>query len=171
MSRQEEHHAQAALVRWLAAKGVIAMAIPNAARRSARQAAYLKAEGMIAGAPDLILSRLTETSGDWSPVAIEMKRAKGGRTTPAQDEMHARLRAERWAVLVCRGLDDAIRQVSHVYGWPVPQSSSLPPSPPPAPKRARATGRRTASGATSTPVTSPPSSLRTPTRVRRVDLP
>lgn len=166
MTRHEEHHAQAALVRWLAARGVMAIAIPNAARRSARQAAYLKAEGMTAGAPDLILSRFAM---DGRFVAIEMKRAKGGRTTPAQDEMHARLRAERWAVLVCHGLDDAIRQVSHVYGWPVPQCFSS--SPPPAPRKARATGRRIANGATSTPATSPPSSRRTPTRVRRVDLP
>lgn len=167
MSRQEEHRAQAALVRWLAARGVTAMAIPNAARRSARQAAYLKAEGMIAGAPDLILSRLAT---DWCPVAIEMKRAKGGRTTQAQDEIHARLRSDGWVVLVCHGLDDAILQVSHVYGWPVPQSS-LQPSPPRAAKKARATGRRTASGATSTPATSRRKLPFSPTRVRRVDLP
>lgn len=167
MTRQEEHRAQAALVQWLAAKGVLAMAIPNGARRSARQAAYLRAEGMIAGAPDLILSRRTPGG---SPCAIEMKRAKGGRLSPSQEAMHSRLRAEGWVVLVCRGLDDAILQVSSTYGWPVPQSS-LQPSPPRAAKKARATGRRTASGAASTPATSPPSSPRTHTRVRRVDLP
>ena len=166
MTRHEEHHAQAALVRWLAARGVTAMAIPNAARRSARQAAYLKAEGMIAGAPDLILSRLA----GGRPVAVEMKRAKGGRVTTAQAEMHRALRADGWVVRVCWGLDDAIALLSFLYGWPVPQSS-LQPSPPRAAKKARATGRRIANGATSTPATSPPSSLRTPTRVRRVDLP
>lgn len=165
MTRHEEHRAQAALVQWLAAKGVLAMAIPNAARRSARTAAYLKAEGMIAGAPDLILSRLAT---DGRPVAVEMKRAKGGRTTPAQDAMHRALACDGWVVLVCHGLDDAILQVSSTYGWPVPQCCS---SSPPAARQARATGRPTASGATSTPATSPPSSLRTPTRVRRVDLP
>lgn len=165
MTRRDEHHAQAALVRWLAMKGVMAIAIPNAARRSARQAAYLKAEGMIAGAPDLILHRRARGG---HPVAVEMKRAKGARVSPVQEAMHELLRAEGWVVLVCYGLDDAIHQVSSTYGWPVPQCFSS--SPPPAPKKARATGRRTASGATSTPATSPPSSRRTPTRVRRVDL-
>ena len=170
MSRQEEHHAQAALVRWLAARGVTAMAIPNGARRNPRQAAWLKAEGMIAGAPDLVLAQMALINGVRRPVAIEMKRANGGRVSVSQERVHYCLVTCGWIVLVCYGLDDAIRQVSHVYGWPVPQSS-LQPSPPRAAKTARATGRRTASGATSTPATSPPSSPRTHTRVRRVDLP
>lgn len=169
MTRRDEHHAQAALVRWLAAQGILAMAIPNGARRNPRQAAWLKAEGMIAGAPDLVLAQMALINGVRRPVAIEMKRANGGRVSVSQERVHYCLVTCGWIVLVCYGLDDAIRQVSDLYGWSVPQCFSS--SPPPAPKRARATGRRIAGGAISTPATSRRKLPFSPTRVRRVDLP
>ena len=103
-----EHQEQRALCAWLDAAGIGYCAIPNAARRSPRQAAYLKAEGMRAGAPDLILWRRTPGG---SPVAIELKRSTGGRVSESQEQTHALMRKEGWVVIVARGAADAIAQL------------------------------------------------------------
>ena len=111
-----EHHEQAALVRWLALKGIGCFAVPNGAHlggRSYAQAARLKAEGLRPGAPDLVLTRL---SPGGSPVVVEMKRRSGARTTDGQLAVQGELRAAGWHVLVCYGCDDAIEQVSRLYG-------------------------------------------------------
>lgn len=79
--------------------------VPNAAKRSARLAAYMKAEGLQSGVPDL-----------WLPVArqgkhglvIEMKRAKGGVVAASQAAWIAALRAEGYRVEVCHGAAEAI---------------------------------------------------------------
>jgi predicted Fe-Mo cluster-binding NifX family protein len=68
----------------------------------------LKSEGMVAGAPDLVLVDLDHQG---RPVAIEMKRARGGSLSTAQLEMHARLEAAGWVVIVGRGCEDAIGQL------------------------------------------------------------
>jgi hypothetical protein len=88
------------------------MAIPNAARRSPRTAAYLKAEGMRAGSPDLILVRLAPSTG--LPVAIELKRTTGGRVSEPQAAMHEALRYAGWHVIVARGCDDALAQLAAI---------------------------------------------------------
>ena len=103
-----EHEEQRTLCYWLDAAGIGYCAIPNAARRSPRQAAYLKAEGMRAGAPDLILWRRTPGG---SPVAIELKRSVGGRVSESQEQTHALMRREGWVVIVARGAADAIAQL------------------------------------------------------------
>mgnify|MGYP001562933909 CR=1 FL=1 len=50
-----EHEEQAAFCRWLDAKGIGYFAVPNGARVRPAQAKKLKAEGMTAGAPDLVI--------------------------------------------------------------------------------------------------------------------
>lgn len=59
-STQYEHYEQVNLFSWLALKEAqypeleSVYAIPNAAKRSARQGAWMKAEGMKAGVPDVV---------------------------------------------------------------------------------------------------------------------
>ena len=68
--------------------------------------AKLKARGMLSGDPDL---RLT-----WYPsrcIFIEKKRAKGGRTSEAQDDVGARLRAQGFPVYVLEGGIDELREI------------------------------------------------------------
>lgn len=103
-----EHAEQRALVARLGLSGIVAMAIPNAARRSPRTAAYLKAEGMRAGSPDLILLDL---AADGAPVAVEMKRVSGGRVSEAQQAMHALMGSRGWHVVVAHGCMDALTQL------------------------------------------------------------
>ena len=97
-----EHDEQVAVCRYLDRLGVPYFAVPNAARRSARLAAYLKAEGLKAGVPDL-----------WLPVhriAIEMKRRNAtlSATSKEQAEWIALLQAYGWRARVCRGASEAV---------------------------------------------------------------
>src|SRR3990167_9424466 len=82
-----EHDEQVAVCQWLDRRRVPFFAVPNSAKRSPRLAAYMKAEGLRAGVPDL-----------WLPmhrVVIEMKRrnASPSDTTPEQHAWLASLRA------------------------------------------------------------------------------
>lgn len=100
-----EHQEQVAFVRWfrLQFPTVKIFAIPNAAVRDERQAAWMKAEGLTAGVPDLCIPA-------WR-LWIEMKRQKGGVVSPDQAEWIAYLNMHGQRAVVCRGFDDAVRQV------------------------------------------------------------
>jgi glutamate synthase domain-containing protein 2 len=78
--------------------------VPNEAKRSRSVAARLKAEGMKSGVPDLILP---VARGVYHGLAIEMKRAKGGKLSDNQSEWIQSLRREGWLAVVCEGQDVA----------------------------------------------------------------
>ncbi len=86
-----EHQEQVALFKWLALKypeqNAVTYAVPNAARRSPRQGAYMKAEGLKAGVPDICMAYAT--SG-FHGLYIELKTIKG-RPTDSQKEWIDRL--------------------------------------------------------------------------------
>ena len=105
-SKPSEHQIQAALFKWLAAvhPKVVAYAIPNAARRSMAQAAYLKAEGLRAGMPDVVIAT---ARGGYHGMYLELKTQKG-KLFESQTEMLTRLANEGYASAVAYGLDDAI---------------------------------------------------------------
>ena len=107
-----EHDEQKKLCQWLDAKRVGYFAIPNAARRNVRVAARLHAEGMRAGAPDLVLVKQANAKGVRCPVAVEMKRSKGGRLAPTQKTFHGELWAAGWIVVVAHGADEAIDRLT-----------------------------------------------------------
>jgi len=74
-------------------------------------AARMKAEGLEAGVPDvLIFSRHDQYRG----VAIEMK-AKKGKVSDRQSEWHRKLSAEGWLVAVCYSSDEAIDVVRGLF--------------------------------------------------------
>ena len=100
-----EHQEQAAFCKWFSVqhKGVRLFAIPNAAMRTPQLAAYLKAEGMSSGVPDLCIPAMRT----W----IEFKRVKGGVVSPEQADWHEYLRGIGDRVIVARGCDDAIKQL------------------------------------------------------------
>lgn len=96
-----EHQEQAALIKWFRHQypKVRIFAVPNAAQRSPQLAAYLKAEGLSPGCPDL-----------WIPewlTAIEMKRVNGGVVSDEQQSWGEYLRLIGWRWFVCRGFDEA----------------------------------------------------------------
>jgi len=80
-------------------------AVPNGGQRNLVVAKKLKAEGVVAGVPDLCLA---VGWGDRHCLWIELKRRKGGKVSQAQQHMHSLMRLYSGAVCVCRGADEAI---------------------------------------------------------------
>ena len=78
-------------------------AVPNAARRSPRQGAWMKAEGLRSGVPDVLCC--VPASGHVG-LALEFK-AGTNQPTPAQQDWAKRLRDEGWRVVVVRSADEA----------------------------------------------------------------
>jgi hypothetical protein len=100
-----EHADQAALIERLrldAKVPLLCFAIPNAARRSPRVAARMKAEGLTAGVADLCIM-LTAGRSIW----LEMK-TKLGRMSLEQRAFRAVCDALGHTYLVPRSLDDAV---------------------------------------------------------------
>jgi hypothetical protein len=101
-----EHDEQKDFIRWFRRTypGVLIYAIPNGGKRSKGSAMKLKAEGVVAGIPDLSIP-------EWGPLWIEMKRQKSGSVSKVQKEIHQQLRDIGQTVLVCKGSVDAQEQV------------------------------------------------------------
>ena len=98
-----EHDHQRLIVAWFRDRYPelkrLFFAIPNGGRRSAATAARLKAEGVQAGVPDLLLAvPMSGRHGLW----IEMKTAKGA-ASKAQREMRDLLKAQGYAVEIAQG--------------------------------------------------------------------
>jgi len=80
------------------------IAIPNGGKRALHTAARLRAEGVVAGTPDLLLA---VKSGEYGGLWIEMKRRFGGKVSERQKAMHNLLSAQGYAVAVCAGFQAA----------------------------------------------------------------
>lgn len=105
-----EHAHQCALMAWCAIEAQaepllkLLFAIPNGGERNMIVASRLKAEGVKAGVPDLML-----------PVArhglhglfIEMKKPEDGKVTDKQGQWHKDLVAQGYGVAVCFGWEEA----------------------------------------------------------------
>jgi len=96
-----EHEEQKNFVKWfhLQYPRVLIFAVPNAAVRSPELAAYLKAEGMVKGTPDLIVPV-------WR-LAIEMKRVKGSVISDEQHWMEYYFKRIGWYHFFAFGAEDA----------------------------------------------------------------
>jgi len=103
--KKSEHYEQRELVSWFRRTWpeVRIFAIPNGGARSAATAGRLKAEGVSRGVPDLFVPA-------WR-LWVEMKRTKGGSLDPAQRDWLEYLGALGYATMVCRGCEDAQRQI------------------------------------------------------------
>lgn len=118
MSRNAEHHEQAALIQWAQhnSKRVLELsllfAIPNGGQRHIITALRLKAEGVKPGVPDLCLPVARQ---GYHGLFIEMK-AKGGAISPAQRSMHEQLLAQGYAVEVCWDWMEAKDAIEHYLG-------------------------------------------------------
>jgi len=107
--KQEEHDDQVKLfedhIEPRLVNGAVGFAIPNGGHRAKRVAAALKAEGVKRGVPDIFLMYAGVT------YFLEMKKAKGGRTSPEQKLMIARLERAGAICAVCKGLQEAVPQL------------------------------------------------------------
>jgi len=116
----DEHDEQATFFRRLALlpdhRRPFAFAIPNGGYRHAATARALKAEGVIAGVPDVFVARPV---GRWGGLWIELKRRTGGKVSPAQDAALRALAAAGYAVTVAAGHEEAWAFLEHYLagGW------------------------------------------------------
>ena len=107
--KESEHVIQCQAIQWIRQHTpYVCYAIPNGGSRGRRQGAALKAEGVLAGIPDLCIPALS--------LFIEMK-TPTGKLSPVQKAMHERLRHDCQIVEVCRSVDDVIRVVTHHMEW------------------------------------------------------
>jgi len=112
--KHEEHQNQVALIKWWASQHhpAILFAIPNAAQRSVGLAAFMKAEGLVAGVPDLFFAWPTAQYGG---LFIEMKTGTG-RLTESQKLVIPRLEAAGYKVVVARGWKEAAEAIKEYLG-------------------------------------------------------
>ncbi len=108
-----ESQEQRTLVAWWHAvrkqwPGAVLFAIPNGGARSAVTGARLRAEGVVAGIPDMFLAC---PRGGRAGLFIEMKKAKGGRVDKAQEAAMALLESQGYECAVCRGWDAARERI------------------------------------------------------------
>ncbi|MCI0548167.1 MAG: VRR-NUC domain-containing protein [Candidatus Rokubacteria bacterium] len=108
-----EHVAQAQLVarcRHLR-QGLLLFAIPNGGVRDKRTAVRLRAEGVLAGVPDLLLA---ESRMGYHGMFIEMKAEDQRRPSsvrPIQRRVHEMLRRRGYRVVVAYGVEEGWRAV------------------------------------------------------------
>ena len=103
--RDGEHQIQVACVNWFRyqyPKSII-YAVPNGGPRNAIVAAKLKAEGVLAGVPDLFVA---EPKGEYHGLYVEMKNGNQGRVSDNQKTLMDRLRNRGYRCEVCRSFED-----------------------------------------------------------------
>ena len=112
MSRIKETEAQAqvAVALWLDAKGYLWMHCPNEAKRSPQLGKRLKAQGMKAGFPDIVVFVPPLHKHTRHGAAIELKVGKNS-PTESQRKWLDRLTENGWLTAICYGSDEAIRQL------------------------------------------------------------
>ena len=86
---------------------VLIFAIPNAGTASPQRGARLKEEGLLAGIPDLMIARASQGK---LGLFVEMKSETGG-ASPEQKKMIAKLQAEGYAAIVCKGYAAALTAI------------------------------------------------------------
>jgi hypothetical protein len=102
-----EDNFQKAVARYLDAKGVLWFHCPNGGHRNVAEAAKLKAMGVKAGIPDILI---LEPRKFCYGFAIELKVGKN-KCTDSQKEMQRHFIAANWHVLVSYSLDEVIFEI------------------------------------------------------------
>ena len=109
-----EHRIQCACVklfRYLY-PNLLIYAIPNGGQRNAIVAAKLKAEGVLAGVPDL---HIPVPSGEYHSLYVEMKNGKKGVLSDKQKEVIECLRSQGHKVVVCRSVDEFEKEIKEYF--------------------------------------------------------
>jgi len=107
--KQSEHDLQVACINWFRYqyRGVVIYAVPNGGQRNVIVAQKLKAEGVLAGVPDLCVP--APRNGHHG-LYIEMKAGRNT-TTDNQNEVIEKLKAEGYRCEVCRSFEEFKRVV------------------------------------------------------------
>lgn len=106
-TEEQVHRAVVQHLEHRAVPGVAFFHVPAGGFRTRAEAGIFRALGTKAGVPDILLFHRGRAYG------FELKRDRGGRVSPAQAEMHARLRAAGVEVAVAHGLDEALEMLKN----------------------------------------------------------
>ena len=111
-----EHRLQCQIIRYFRLQYAdhMIMAIPNAGKRSLRMGAYMKAEGLLPGIPDLLIP---VARCGFNNLWVEVKNGKKGRLSDAQKEAHAMLTAQGGKVVVVRYFEDFVEACKQYFGY------------------------------------------------------
>ena len=122
--RRSEHQEQVDLVARVRNfyPDVLFFAVPNGGKRGMREAVRLKAEGVLAGVPDLVFA---EPRGTHHGLYLEMKRV-GGRVSAPQARIIASLLIRGYAAEVAEGVDEALKIVERYLALPPHGFRELP---------------------------------------------
>ncbi|CAN8140347.1 VRR-NUC domain-containing protein [uncultured Thiomicrorhabdus sp.] len=103
-----EHEEQKGFINWFRHKfpHLLIFAVPNGEKRAISVAKRLKAEGVLAGVPDLFI-----LLPDGETLILEMKREKGGRLSPQQKDFISKSETLGHTVLIGYGAKDASEKV------------------------------------------------------------
>lgn len=103
-----EEQVQRTVAQWLDLHGVLWCHVPNEGRHKVQYRAKMAALGLKPGVPDILIFDVPPAVANAKGTAIELKRAKGGRVSPDQQEWLEALEARGWVCAVCRGIDEAL---------------------------------------------------------------
>lgn len=81
-------------------------------RTSYLQAIKMKRTGYVKGFPDLFIY---EPRNEYNGLAIEMKKEKGGVASPEQKRWQEQLRNRGYASYICKGSEEAIKQIDEYF--------------------------------------------------------
>ena len=121
--RHQESFEQRTVAFWLRKAGIFFCAIPNGGKRNRFEAVRMKAEGVVAGAPDILIFDAPPCDPTYFVgVALEMKRETGGVVSDAQRAFMKELDHRGWLSIVANGANDAFEKLTNFgyRGLPVP---------------------------------------------------
>lgn len=117
--RDLEHVEQVKVATALDNAKILYCAVPNGGARDPITGAKLKAEGVKAGVPDLLLFERPPRGINVRGVAVEMKQIDKGTVTENQARWHELLEAQGWIVIVAHGAHEALKALNGL-GYRVP---------------------------------------------------
>lgn len=109
---------QIILVKALRYARILHASVPNGGKRNKREARALVASGMVAGVPDLLIFDRPPNRPEAVGVALELKRAKGGKVSEAQQRWLVALADRGWVAIVAHGAAEALSKLQEL-GYPV----------------------------------------------------
>lgn len=124
--QRNEHTEQVYVCQWLRQRGIIHCSIPNGAPITGAQRAWMTAEGLTPGAPDLLIFnrpnksyKTIDAKGKpceilYSGVALEMKREFGGVQSEAQKIWEKILEENGWIYILARGSEEAKKKLTEL---------------------------------------------------------
>lgn len=104
---QKEAMAQQAIIEYCRLRKIKIYAVPNGGKRSAKEAYFLRLEGVSAGICDLCVPYMR---GGYGALYIELKMGKN-KTTKLQQEWIDYLNSAGYLAVVCYGHRDAISMI------------------------------------------------------------